>query len=193
MSLTLDNLCLKWGDFQQNIAISYGELRKDPHFSDVTLVSEEGLKIEAHRIILIASSSFFSNLFSANEHNHPMIYMKGLKTKDLMAIVDFIYHGETSVHPDDLERFCTLAQELQLKGLIKSESYPLDNADGEVKRIPIQKEKNYIADTSLHVEDVLSDDVTNTYITPKEIMPIIPKTENDIFPALGDGKNLSKK
>ena len=46
-----------------------------------------------------------------------MIYMKGLKEKDLVAIVDFIYNGETNIFEDDLDEFLALAEELQLKGL----------------------------------------------------------------------------
>ena len=29
---------------------------------------------------------------------HPMIYMRGLKVKNLLAIVDLIYHGETKIY-----------------------------------------------------------------------------------------------
>ena len=46
-----------------------------------------------------------------------MIYMKGLKEKDLVAIVDFIYHGETNIYQDNLDEFLELAEELQSKGL----------------------------------------------------------------------------
>ena len=54
-----------------------------------------------------------------------MIYMRGLKAKDLVAIVDFIYHGEASVFQEDLDGFLALAEELQLKGLASSHNeYP---------------------------------------------------------------------
>ena len=46
-----------------------------------------------------------------------MIYMRGLKSKDLNAVVDFIYHGEANIYQEDLEGFLALAEELQLKGL----------------------------------------------------------------------------
>ena len=51
-----------------------------------------------------------------------MIYMRGLKAKDLVAIVDFIYHGEASVFQEDLDGFLALAEELQLKGLAGSQN-----------------------------------------------------------------------
>ena len=113
----MEKFCLKWNDFQDNIATSYRKLRDDSDFSDVTLVCEENKQIEAHRVILSACSPFFSSVLKGNKHSHPMIYMRGLKSKDLVAIVDFIYHGEANIYQEDLDDFLALAEELQLKGL----------------------------------------------------------------------------
>ena len=41
--------------------------------------------------------------------------MRGVKAKNLTAIVDFIYHGEANIYQD--ETFIELAEELQLKSL----------------------------------------------------------------------------
>lgn len=112
-----EKFCLKWNDFQKNITTSYKELRESADFSDVTLVCEEEHQVEAHRFILSASSPFFMNILKKNDHSHPLIYMRGLKAKDLTAIVDFIYHGEANILQDDLDDFLALAEELQLKGL----------------------------------------------------------------------------
>ena len=117
-----DKLCLKWNDFSQNIVNSYMELRKDSDFSDVTLVCEENKQIEAHRTILAASSPVFNTVLKQNKHSHPMIYMRGLKLKDLDSMIEFIYHGEATVLQEDLEGFLALAKELQLKGLAGSKN-----------------------------------------------------------------------
>ena len=50
-----------------------------------------------------------------------MIYMRGLKAKDLQDVVDFIYHGEANIYQDDLDGFLALADKLQLKGLAGSQ------------------------------------------------------------------------
>ena len=60
-------------------------MRKDEDFSDVTLVCEDDKQIYAHRIILSACSPFFSTVLRQNGHPHPMIYMRGLKAKDMVA------------------------------------------------------------------------------------------------------------
>ena len=43
--------------------------------------------------------------------------MRGMKSCDLTAIVDFIYLGEANLFQEQLESFLALAEELELKGL----------------------------------------------------------------------------
>ena len=86
-------------------------------FNDVTLASEDGQQVEAHKVILGSSSTFFQNLLKGNKHTHPLIYMRGIKTEDLVAIVDFIYDGETKICQENLDSFLNIANELSLKGL----------------------------------------------------------------------------
>ena len=69
-------------------------------------------------MILAISSPFFQKLLKRNKHPHPLIYMRGVKSIDLLAIVDFLYFGETNVYQENLESFLVLAEELQLKGLM---------------------------------------------------------------------------
>ena len=47
--------------------------------------------------------------------------MRGIKAKNLVAIVDFICHGEANIEKDDLDGFLSLAEELQLNGLSGSD------------------------------------------------------------------------
>ena len=109
--------CLKWNDFQKNIDSAFGSLRKDEYFSDVTLASEDGEQIEAHKVVLAASSPFFQNLLKKNKHAHPLIVMRGVKSEDLVAILDFLYYGETNIDQENLDSFLNIAEELSLKGL----------------------------------------------------------------------------
>ena len=111
-----ERLCLTWNDYLGNVISSYKKLRTTPDFSDVTLVCEDGQMIEAHRIILAASSPFFNEELKRNEGPHPIINMGETKAKDLAAIMDYIYHGKTNIFPEDLEEFLILASYLELKG-----------------------------------------------------------------------------
>ena len=113
-----EKLCLQWNDFQDNIKSVFGNLREDNDFADVTLVCEDGHQVEAHKVILAASSPFFQNLFTRNSHTHPLIFMRGVKSDILLAVVDFLYCGKANVLQQNLDSFLVLAEELQLKGLV---------------------------------------------------------------------------
>ena len=112
-----DKLCLKWNDFQEDLNSAFGVLRNDQDFADVTLACEDGTQIMAHKVVLASSSPFFMEILKKNKHSHPMIYMRGLKSGDLVAMVDFLYFKEANVKQEGLDAFLVLAEELKLLGL----------------------------------------------------------------------------
>ena len=91
-----EKLSLQWNDFQENVKTSFGNLREDKHFTDVTLACGDGQQLEAHKVILAASSPFFQTLLGRIKHPHPLIYMRGMTSDSLLAIVDFLYRGEAN-------------------------------------------------------------------------------------------------
>ena len=118
---TSEKFCLRWNDFQENVNTTFAALRKDSDFAYVTLASEDGHQVEAHKVILSAPSPFFQKLLKRNKHGHQLIYMRGIKSEDLLAIVDFLYYGEVNIYQDNLENFLNIAEKLQLKGLNRAE------------------------------------------------------------------------
>ena len=98
-----EKLCLRWNDFQENLNSAFGGFRNDQDFADVTLVCEDGTQIETHKIILATSSPFFMEVLKKSKHPHPLIYMKGFSSVDLMAMVDFLYFGEANVCQENLD------------------------------------------------------------------------------------------
>ena len=123
-----EKLCLKWNDFQENVNSAFENLREDSDFTDVTLACEDGHQIEAHKVILAASSPFFKGLFKRNKHANPLVYMRGVLSENLSAIIDFLYHGEAKVYQENLDSFLAIAEELKLKGLMNQ------NDDNEAMR-----------------------------------------------------------
>ena len=115
--MSSEKFSLKWDDFQTNLISTCQELRESLEFTDVTLISEDKQKIEAHKMILSSASKFFKYSLNGNKHSNPMIYIRGVKTRELKAIVDFIYYGEVNVYQEDLEDFLSLAEELGINGV----------------------------------------------------------------------------
>ena len=115
--MTTEKLCLVWNDFQNHVQVSFGELRTDTDFTDVTLVCEDQ-SIKAHKVVLSTCSPFFKKLLNTHSHPQPLIYMKGMKASSLTAIIDFLYLGEANIFQEELDSFFALAEELQLRGLV---------------------------------------------------------------------------
>ena len=102
-----EKLCLKWNDFQENVNTAFGSLREEKEFADVTLDCEDGKQIEAHKVILAASSPFFENLLKRNKHPCPLIYMRGIKSENLLACYDMIIMSAKSIlHFKALKYIC---------------------------------------------------------------------------------------
>ena len=112
-------LSFKWKDFEESVSLTFGRLREEKDFSDVTLACEDGKLVEAHKIVLAASSSFFEKILKSNEHPHPIIYLAKVKEDILSIIMDFLYYyGETNVSQENLDIFLAVAEELKIKGLV---------------------------------------------------------------------------
>ena len=124
-----EKLCLQWNEFQENIKGAFGKLREDKDFNDVTLVCEDGQQVEAHKVILASCSPLFQKLLGRNKHPHPLIYMRGLKFDDLLAVMDFLYRGEANVFQENLDSFLAIAEELQLKGLTGNTDERVEDLD----------------------------------------------------------------
>ena len=85
-----EKLCLQWNDLKKNVIKAFGNLREENNFADVTLAIKDGQLVEAHTVILAASSPLFKTLLERNKHPHPLIYARGMKSSNLLAILDFL-------------------------------------------------------------------------------------------------------
>ena len=112
-----EKLCLQWSDFNQNVNNAFGRLQNDKDFSDVTLACEDGQQIQAHKVILAASSPFFEDILQKIKHPQPLIYLKGYPSRIFASILDFLYCGEANVLQEDLDTFLAIADDIKLKGL----------------------------------------------------------------------------
>merc|ERR1712126_199152 len=124
---------LKWNDFQTNVSSSFSKLRKERDFFDVTLVSDDEVHISSHKVVLSASSDFFKNILRKSSHSSPMIYLSGVKSKELNFVMDYIYEGEVQIYQADLDSFLDIAQKLKIDGLIAGSSEKQENSRYDVQ------------------------------------------------------------
>ena len=95
--------------------------------------------------------------------------MRGIKSSDLVAIVDFLYYGETNVYQDNLDSFLKIAEELSLRGLAggkeDKDSKPTTNhpKPKPKSKIPKLKLPQIVEDDNFQGDDIF------TVSTPEEV------------------------
>jgi len=114
-----EKFCLRWNDFESNISVAFRELRDEKDFFDVTLACEDS-QVSAHKVILSACSPFFRNVLRKNPHQHPLLYLKGVKYQEMLSVLNFMYQGEVNVAQEELNSFLAVAEELRVKGLTQN-------------------------------------------------------------------------
>jgi len=135
--MSAEKFCLRWNDFEANISTAFRELREDKDFFDVTLACDDD-QLQAHKVILSACSPFFRTVLKRNKHEHPLLYLKGVKYIDLVAVLNFMYHGEVNVAQEELNSFLAVAEELKVKGLTQNGS---DKSTGRTDPISSSKQR----------------------------------------------------
>jgi len=118
--MTSEKFCLRWNDFESHVSGSFREIRDSKDFFDVTLVCGEE-QVQAHKVIISACSPFFRDILRRNPHQHPLLYLKGVKFTELQSVMNFMYHGEANIAQEDLNSFLSVAEELKVKGLTQSQ------------------------------------------------------------------------
>lgn len=108
-------------------------MRETGDFFDVTLACEDG-QIPAHKLVLSAASDLFKEILRRNCHEHPLIFLYGVRAVDIQSILDFIYTGETEVAEDSLELLLATGGNLRIKGLTESSEQEVEVEEQEKKR-----------------------------------------------------------
>jgi len=126
MTMAPSMVSVSWDDFSTAAAATVRNLHSDQDFTDVTIACEGQRTVDAHKVILSASSSFFhSILVETHSQEHPLICLTGVQFVHLQKLVEFIYLGEVKIPEQELASFLELGRDLTISGIIdQSEQEP---------------------------------------------------------------------
>ena len=106
---------VSWNSFQEQIFINRKNLLEERLFTDVILVSDDLIPIEAHKTVLSAASPILKKLLMINDSTYkPMIFMKSLKHKEIVSLLDFIYLGKIALFQEEVENFLDICKDLDI-------------------------------------------------------------------------------
>lgn len=157
-----ESFFLTKNNYEDSTKTIFKTLLKDDEFTDVTLALSDEKQVKGHKAILGASSSFFRKIFKQNAASNLVLYLKGIKAKDMNSIMEFMYLGQTSVNKADLNTFLESAEDLKIEGLIQpgKASMSVSNAYQAFQSLPeitIDEEKS--------VDEFSSANYTNSSLT----------------------------
>ncbi|XP_069692387.1 modifier of mdg4-like isoform X7 [Periplaneta americana] len=116
-----EQFSLRWNNFHSNLSAGFHALLEGEDLVDVTLAAG-GQFVQAHKIVLSVCSPYFKELFKVNPCKHPIVILKDVCHKELVAILQFMYQGEVNVRQEELAAFLKTAEMLQIKGLTGDDS-----------------------------------------------------------------------
>ena len=108
---------LRWNEFGSSTISAFKDLLLDQDFTDVTLVCDDDKQIKAHKVILLSGSNLLKRILTNNPHQHPLIYLNGVRYEELQSLIRFMYLGQAEVKQDSLEIFMKSGKLLEIDGL----------------------------------------------------------------------------
>ncbi|XP_063886867.1 longitudinals lacking protein, isoforms H/M/V-like isoform X21 [Scylla paramamosain] len=126
-------LSLKWNNHQAHFVDILTFLREQEIFVDATLACG-GKLYAAHKFVLSTCSDYFKQMFTKNPSKHPIVFMKDVTSRDLEALLDFMYNGEVNVPQSSLGSLIKTAEGLQIKGLAVPDDPPAPKRDRDRER-----------------------------------------------------------
>ena len=121
---------LTFDTFPQHLQLLFREAFKEKKYTDVTLVSDDQTQFKAHKIVLSGCSPVFMNIIESNPNDNPLIYLKGIHSSELEAILEFMYLGEAKFYQERMGEFIQVAKDLELKEI--SEGLDITDFESEV-------------------------------------------------------------
>ena len=173
---------LSWNLYSDHLREMLQEMLVENCFTDVTLVCDDKKQIEAHRNILSACSPVIKDMLltEKSSKNHPVIYLRGIQSPEVEAILQFIYQGQATLHEEKMIEFLLVARNLEIKELSKDAA--VDNIES------VELENCMSEETKMATDEDLKEGRQYSVMQTEEIIVEDTYTEN----ATKHGTSISK-
>ena len=123
MSLEILDIMMAYKMQSHDFKTMLQEASRTDEYSDVTLVTEDQIKIKCHRLLLSSCSSLFKNLFTTGngDQNGYTVFLDGVNFEEMDSILQFIYCGQSIVKYEKSDTILNVARSLQINCILSRE------------------------------------------------------------------------
>jgi len=140
VNMTQELFNMDWHTYSDHLKEMMKNLMVSKETADVTLICEDKTKFKAHKFLLEASSPVFKDMISdLPQKENSVIYLRGVLSKEMEAILKFVYIGQATFYHDRINEFLNVAKTLEIKAL-NSKNVHDANAGNEKTNISEGKE-----------------------------------------------------
>ena len=105
-----------WNGHSHQMLVSLQHQLKTENFIDILVVAEHET-FKAHKLPMIACSTYISEMLRQDHGKLPIIILNGISQVHLKMIIDYIYKGYFTIKQTDINDFLETASSMKLKGL----------------------------------------------------------------------------
>ena len=105
--------------WSNNLREYFNHLLHDDDAQDVTIITDNHNKVQAHRIVLQCGSLFFRDIL--NNVGSNILYLRGVDQSCINYILEFVYTGKATIAQDKLEQFMRVSIDLKIVGIYKAD------------------------------------------------------------------------
>ena len=150
-----EKFAIKWHTYPDHLRGMMKEMMTSEDFADVTLVSDDKKIIKAHRNILSTCSPVFKDiLYTQDQSNHPVIYLRGIQYSEIESILQYMYLGEAKFYEERMNEFLSVVKNLEIKEL----SNGFESKEPELNHTPNESTKESFDRFNENSDDLTLDD-----------------------------------
>ena len=163
-----DDQSICYSQFSNSISDTLQNLYDKKHFSDVTLISEDQKKVEAHKFILASCSNLFARILGNFTQPNSVIFLRGLKSGDMECLLRYCYFGEVKVSNYNVGKIMALIKEFEIWNddsteFISQEHEVMDN-EALINEIVVKEENVRYEENMMGNKDIGHDNEKGTLV-----------------------------
>ena len=106
---------VSWKNFPDHLKLLFLELYRTESHADVTLLSTDEVKFQAHKVVLSACSPVLKKVIDSRPPGEALMYQTGIESPELESILHLMYVGGGKFYEDRRGEYVRAATELEIE------------------------------------------------------------------------------